>query len=330
MSILAPPPPILELLRSQPRFVITTHQRPDADAIGSALALHLALTQMGKASQPVHLEAVPELCRFLPETSSFQPAMSHAGNAPPVVIVLDCDGPPRAAISETDFQRCTPKVVIDHHATTARTSSLDWVVPDASATGELVFELITCLGIEITPDIATNLYAAITTDTGWFRFSNTTPHAMTVCAQLVASRADIRAVSKHLFEERSFSSAKLLGRALGSLETDCDGLLAWATLTRQDFQECKATDDETEGIVNHVKGVRGSEVAIVFREDSQGKVRVSLRSESRVDVSRIAQQYGGGGHAPAAGCTFSLSLPESQQQILAVVRSELANLKREA
>ncbi|MBI3920032.1 MAG: hypothetical protein HY318_01340, partial [Armatimonadetes bacterium] len=166
-----------------------------------------------------------------------------------------------------------------------------------------------------------------TTDTGWFRFSNTTSEALRACATLVESGADVREVAKHLFEERSYAATKLMGRALGSLEVACEGRLVWANLTREDFGDCQATDEETEGIVNHLKGVRGSEVAVLFREDAQGKVRVSLRSESQVDVSKISHLFGGGGHAAAAGCTLALSLPESQETILGAVRERIEALE---
>ncbi|NCO35368.1 MAG: hypothetical protein AUJ92_11590 [Armatimonadetes bacterium CG2_30_59_28] len=323
MAELVPPPSIVACLESQTRFLLTTHRRPDADAIGSCLALCLALQRMGKQAEVILQEPVPESCRFLPASDGVRPTSGFLPSDQVVGVVLDCGGPPRTAIREEDYARTNPRIVIDHHATNEAASSLHWVVPEAAATGALIYSLLKRLNTEIDTAIATNLYAAIATDTGWFRFANTTPESLDVCATLVRCGADFRSVSKRLFEERSFAATKLMGRALGSLRLDCKGRLVWAILTRQDFADCSADDEETEGIVNHVKGVHGTEVAVLFREASDGTTRVSLRSEGNVDVGKVAQHFGGGGHAPASGCTLSQPLRPSTGQVIAVLRDEL-------
>ena len=317
------PAAIVECLQSQTRFILTTHQHPDADAIGSCLALALALQQLRKEAQVVLAEPVPVSCRFLPGANAVLPTSRFSSDQQVAAVVLDCGGPPRTAIQEQDYTRTEPRIVIDHHLTNELASPLHWVDPEAAATGVLVYRLLSRLGVKIERDIATNLYAAITTDTGWFRFSNTTPESLAVCATLVQAGADFRAVSKHLFEERTFAATKLMGRALGSLQADSSGSIVWATLTRQDYVDCGASDEETEGIVNHLKAVRGAEVAILFRETAEGKTRVSLRSEGNVDVSKIAQQFAGGGHAPAAGCSIPRPLDGSVPLVLAAVRAAL-------
>ncbi|MCS6862748.1 MAG: bifunctional oligoribonuclease/PAP phosphatase NrnA [Abditibacteriales bacterium] len=313
---------IVNVLGEKRTFLLTTHIHPDGDAIGSVLALRAALVQMGKACEVVNTDGVPQLCSFVP-TCEFilaQPTCARAD----VGLILDCSGQDRIAAPPEALAACDLRIIIDHHQSSQPNADLNWIDPTASATGELIYELIKRLPVEIDATIATCLYTALATDTGGFRFSNTTPRVLRAAAELVERGADPHKITYHLFEERSAKASKILGIALSRLQQDCGGRLTWSVLDRATFDALQADDDDIENVVNFVRNVRGTEIGVLFREGDDGRVRVSLRSNSRYDVSRIAEEFGGGGHRAAAGCRLRTTLEDAVARVLHRARQVLA------
>ncbi|MCL4424838.1 MAG: bifunctional oligoribonuclease/PAP phosphatase NrnA, partial [Firmicutes bacterium] len=216
-------------------------------------------------------------------------------------------------------------VNIDHHGTNAGFGQYNYVDVQAAAVGEQIYELLRSMEVDISPAIATCLYTAIVTDTGSFRYESTRESTFRVAAELVRLGAKPAQVAENAFETRSLSSARLLGRALETLELTPDGKVAWLVISRAALEETGASDEETEGIINYARAIRGVEVGLLFRETGDGKVRVSLRSRHQVDVSRVASHFDGGGHPRAAGCTLSLPLNEAREKVITAVRGALAD-----
>lgn len=313
---------IVNVLCEKQTFLITTHINPDGDAIGSVLALRAALVQMGKQCEVVNTDGVPDLCSFVP-TCEFivsQPDLSRMD----VVLILDCSGKDRIAAPVEALAACDQRIIIDHHQSSQPNADLNWIDPTASATGELIYELIKRLPVEIDETIATSLYTAIATDTGGFRFTNTTPRVLRTAAELVERGADPHKITYHLFEERSAKASIILGIALSRLQQDCGGRLTWSVLNRATFDALNADDDDIENVVNFVRNVRGTEMGILFREGDDGRVRISFRSNSHYDVSKIAEEFGGGGHRAAAGCRMRATLDDAVARVLRRVREILS------
>ena len=212
---------------------------------------------------------------------------------------------------------------IDHHVTAGAFGDVRVLDASAASTAEIVYALLQTLGTPITPDIATCLFTGIITDTGSFRFQNVTPNTLRVAAKLLEAGAPPAHISENVFDNRTFAATRLLGAALAALSQTPDGQVVWTRITAQDFRTLGATDQDTEGVVNYVRGVRGAEVGILFREMESGPIRVSLRARESVNVAEIAARFGGGGHRMASGCTLNMPLAEAEEAIVKAVREEL-------
>jgi phosphoesterase RecJ-like protein len=306
---------VLEELRGADKLLLTTHENPDGDALGSLRAMHSILEQIGKdAVMYMSPDEFPLPWEYRDMT------FDGLLGAPPddveerTVVFLDCGNIDRMPV---DFLKRTENhiVNIDHHHDNTRFGSVNLVVPDASCTAEIVWGLGKELGAEITQEIAEALYVALVTDTGRFQYENTTPAAHRMAAELIEIGVDPHRVYRRLFEDLPFRRLQLLQRALASIERPDDGVLTVGHLTRQDFYDTGALETDSEGIVDHMRSVEGTAVAVLVREllaeDREGSSKVSLRATNpRVDVSKIARSMGGGGHPQAAG--FSTELPYGQ------------------
>ena len=315
---------ILEELRQADRLLLTTHENPDGDALGSLLAMHWILQQIGKDSV---MYMAPEEFPLAWEYRHMR--FEGLVGAPPedvgerTVVFLDCGNIDRMPV---DFlkREGVHIVNIDHHHDNTRFGTANLVVPDASCTAEIVWGLAKDLGAVITPQIADALYVALVTDTGRFMYENTTPEAHHMAAELIEVGVDPHQVYRRLFEDLPFRRLQLLQRALASVERYDDGALTIAHLRREDFHATGALETDAEGIVDHMRAVEGTAVAILVRElladEREGLRKVSLRAtDGRVDVSRIAREMGGGGHPQAAGFSTALPYPE----LIEKVRSEV-------
>jgi phosphoesterase RecJ-like protein len=319
---------VLDELRQADKLLLTTHENPDGDALGSLLATHQILTRLGKDS--LMFMAADEFP--LPHEYRY---MNFNGvlNGPPgdfadrTIVFLDCGNIDRMPV---DFlQQADLHILnIDHHHDNTRFGTVNLVVPDASCTAEIVFRIAKELEVEITPETAEALYVALVTDTGRFMFENTTPEAHRMAAELIELGVDVHDVYRRLYEDLPFSRLQLLGRALERVSRYDGGVLTATYLTRADYEETGSMETDSEGIVDHIRSVEGTKVAALVREllsdDRVGMRKVSLRStDGTVDGSRIARAHGGGGHRQAAGFSTELPIEELMERLRAEVGEQL-------
>jgi len=313
---------IIQELERTPGATIFIHKSPDGDALGSALTLAMALEARGKEAEIYCWDAVPYFYRFLPGWEKVKRVrQENKVFFYPLVVGLDSSDLGRLPFLEG---RPPGKVVnIDHHPTNTRWGDLNLVEPGAAATGEIIFRLLEKWGLEITPEMATCLYTAIFTDTGGFRFSNTTEASLLYCCRLVKLGASPYEVATHVYESYSPGRMRLLGLALNTLSMAAEGGVAWIVVTREMMEATGTGPEDTEEFVNFPKSIRGVEVALLFRETESG-VKVSFRSKGKVNVALIAASLGGGGHKAAAGCDMELPLEDAIKRVVPLVEETLA------
>lgn len=320
--MIPPSASLLEIFRNDREFVLTTHVLPDGDAMGSCLALGLALRRRGKRADVVLDDPVPARYRFLPGVSNVSGFSARSSRY--VLVSMDSTDPSRCSCPAEAITGAHIVVNIDHHVSNSYFGDQYLIDESASATGEIVYSIIKSLGWGLTADEATCLYTAIMTDTGSFRFTNTTARSLAICADLVSAGAEPSKIAEEVYETRSLSATILLSRALSSLRIDDSGRIAWMSLTMADLLDAKAGPEDTEGIVNNARMVEGVEVGILFREIDEGRVRVTFRSREFVDVSRVAALFSGGGHPRAAGCDMAGPLDAAVETVLSRVRGAIA------
>lgn len=308
-------------IRKANNLLLACHIRPDADALGSLLGLMHGLERLGKQVDAVSQDGVPSLYRFLPGSER---VLTEARGPYDAAIGLDADGSDRLGSVEAAVLEAPITIDLDHHTGPDPFGEVQVVDPTAAATGELVFDLLIELGVEPDREIAECLLAAILTDTGSFRFGNVTEDTFRKAAALVAAGAHPAPIHEAIYGSRPFEASCLLGRLLGSLERSSDGKIVWGSLSQVDFRETGTTTEATEGFVDQVRMVEGSLVAMFAREEVNGDVRVSLRSRGDVNVARVADRFGGGGHVAAAGCTLPGPLPAAVARVIEVAGTELA------
>jgi phosphoesterase RecJ-like protein len=320
------PEAIVERLRQCRHPVLTAHSNPEGDALGSALALALGLRAMGKRVQVVFRGGISRRYRVLPSVESVQKMVK-----PPVdlLVILDCQSRGRADLPQKWKQAKVPCLIIDHHPVPSNGEKVEdevlaWIEPKAAATGEMVAALLKAMKVPMTKEIATCLYAAIITDTGVFRFRNTTPRVLRLAARLLSHGVDPQAMADQLVEARTFQATGLLARMLSKAEFDEHFGLCWSAISLRDFEQTGTTEEDTENFVNFLRAVDGARVAVLFREVERGLVKVSLRAKDDTDVSSVARQFGGGGHPAAAGCRLNGSLRKTVARVLTAVRSVLS------
>jgi bifunctional oligoribonuclease and PAP phosphatase NrnA len=318
-------------LRSHERFLVTTHENPDGDALGSLAATQLALEQLGKDSVMFLAgpAPIPGEYRFMQLEGLLRELPGDAAER--VLLAVDCAnesrlGPDAAVLHQAPFT-----LNVDHHHDNTRFGDVNLVVSDASSTGEVLRDIFDELGVEITPDIAESLYIALVTDTGRFQYANTTPKALRLAAELVEAGADVHKVFQGVYESVQFAKLKLLARALERAEVYSGGRLVISHLRKNDFAEVGAAEPYSEGIIDYLRAVEGAMVAALIREPPRGNGplhRVSLRaSVDEIDVSVIARKSDGGGHRQAAGFSSELALEDLKRFIveafeLAAARAE--------
>lgn len=315
------PAELVALLRpTRGRVLVLGTVHPDGDLLGSQIGLGLALANAGAAVTLAGPHPVPDVLGFLPGAALVE-RWERAPGSFDLVILVDCPDPSRTnGLLEGSRGPATRVVSIDHHQDSRRYADVHWVELAASATGEMVYDLIQALGLKLTPEIATNLYTSIHTDTGSFRYSNTTPRALRVAADLVAHGARPELVAGALYECRRPEDLRRLAELLARVEVSPDALMAWIVLPAGSVTEAFVT---AEDLVNYPRSIASVKVAILFREIGPGNVKVSLRAKGEINVARIAAAFGGGGHVNAAGCTISGSLAEARDAILRSVAQAL-------
>ena len=293
--------------------LISAHINPDGDALGSQLGLGLALRKMHKTVTMHNLDPVPEIYRFLPHAEDIKTGKPVTGRYD-AHIVLDCD-PPRTGLFDDSYP-ANILINIDHHVTNQLLWQHTWLDPKASATGEMTYNLIQRLGVPLDKEIALCLYTSIFTDTGSFRYTNTTPESMRISATLLEAGADPWLVTENVYESFAYRRLKLLGIVLGAMDRSSDGRIAWVVVNDELYRQTGTTAEDTDNFVNFVRSIKGVEVAVLFRQTGPAQYKVSLRSKGRVDLSVLAQSFGGGGHKNAAGSTMSGTIEEVKGRVI--------------
>src|SRR3954470_16314759 len=304
---------VADAIRAHDRFLITTHENPDGDALGSLLGMKLALDQLGKDSVMVLCGDAP-----LPGEYGFMPLNELHRRWPDdvserVLLAVDCANESRIADPEV-LGRVQLSIDVDHHHDNTRFGQINLIVADASSTGEVLRDLFRELDVELTPEIAEALYIALVTDTGRFQYTNTTPKTLRLAAELVEAGADVHRVFQGVYESVQFAKLKLLARALERAQVYEGGRIVVSFLLRTDFADVGAAEPYSEGIIDYLRAVEGAYMAVLIREPPRqdGPTRrVSLRaSVDELDVSAIARKSGGGGHRQAAGFSSEASIGE--------------------
>jgi phosphoesterase RecJ-like protein len=305
---------IAEAIHEHDRFLVTTHENPDGDALGSLLASKLVLDQLGKDTVIYLAGDTP-----LPREYGFM-ELDNLLRKPPadadqrVLFAVDCANERRLGPDPTVLQRAPLVIDIDHHHDNSRFGQLNYIEPNASSTGEIMRDLIAELGVELTPEIAEALYIAVVTDTGRFQYANTTAKALRLAAELVEAGADVHRVFQGIYENVAFAKLKLIAKALEHAQVFEGGRVIVSHLEREDFDAAGAEEPYSEGIIDFLRAVEGAEIAALIREPptQNGPTRrVSLRTTTEgIDVSAIARKSGGGGHTMAAGFSSESSVDE--------------------
>ena len=308
---------VLENIQARKHFLVTSHTRPDGDAVGSSLALSLVLRKMGKSAEVVLGDSVPVIYRPLPHSDSIIHS-SRVNGKYDAAIILECDSVVRTRLQGLEEHFL---INIDHHATSKPFADINWIDPSACAVAEMVFRLAQAAAVKITPDIATCLYTAVLTDTGSFSYSSTNAHTFDLARRLVEHGADPARIAHNIYFSSPTSKMRLLGAALTNLRRE--GSLAWMSVTRDDMDQCGALEEDCEGLVNYALGIAGVEVAAFFRETGAERVRVSLRSKGGVNVSEVAEKFGGGGHGCASGFSAPGPLAAAEKVVLGELHGKL-------
>jgi phosphoesterase RecJ-like protein len=309
------------LIRRARRIFLIAHVDPDGDTIGSSLALNHALTKMGKDCTLACPDPVPKVLQFLPGVELFgkPPLTDHD-----LVITVDASDPGRLGEAYAQvLSMGIPVFNVDHHVTNTKFATVNLVRPNASATAEIVFDLVREWGVELDSLLATYLLTGIVTDTQSFSTSNTTPRTLEVSAELVEAGASLIEINENYYKRKDLGTLRLWGRMLENMQLD--GHLVWTVNTMKMREQCQATSDNGNGVVNLLSSVSGSDVAIVFKERARNRVEVSMRSRPGVDISPIAVHFGGGGHPQAAGAVLNGSLETAVTKVLAKAREVLAS-----
>ena len=319
---------ILEVLKENETFLISSHINPDGDAIGSQLAFHSLLSSLGKKVSVVDSDPVPFAYSFLPNVAVLQCVNPTSGNVRrwtpasgmqdvDVAVILDCGNLDR--IGNELAKRIHPRkalINIDHHQGNERFGTHNLVDVDACATGELVLELIEYSGMEVNRDQAACLYTAILTDTGCFRYPNTTARTHIMVARLIDRGAQPAQIAESVYETIPHQRAPLFGMVLETLQLSLNEKIAWVSVTSEMYERTGTLSSDTEGIIEYIRSLRGVEVAILFRELEDGAIKVSLRSKRGLDVALVAAMFGGGGHKAAAGCTIAEPMDKVIEMVL--------------
>lgn len=304
------------VLREHNKFAVLSHVRPDGDALGSTLALALSLKELSKDVRAWNEEGMLEKYDFLARAELLTKPPSTPEDFD-VAIALDTAVQNRLGSTVAAVGSAKLWINIDHHPSNPRYGDLVYIDPTAPATGQILFEFLTNQKFPITPAIAENLYSAISTDTGSFQYPNTTTRTFEIAGELVRRGVDVGRVSQLLYENFPRRRIELLRDLLATMQFACDGKLAYFSLSQASALALGVIPEDNEGLIDHLRAIRGVIVAIFFEELSDGKVRVSMRSKNEaVDVCAICTQFGGGGHVLAAGARVRGTLPEVEKKIV--------------
>jgi bifunctional oligoribonuclease and PAP phosphatase NrnA len=302
---------ICDAIVQRQRFVITSHARPDGDAIGSQLAMAFALRQLGKSVRLVDKDPVPPQFQTFPGVGDIEvsPAVDGQFDA---AIIMECGDLSRPGVAGFDKYFI---INIDHHPGNRMFGALNWFDEGAAACGEMVFDVIEALGVSLTPDIATHIYIAILTDTGGFHFSHITPRTFEVCRRCTEAGAQPEAIARAIYDSCPMGRLRLMGAVLHNLEFEGNGRAALANLSLAMLEQSGATHEDADGLINIPLTVKDIQAVAFFKEFAPDSYRISMRSKGDLDVNSVANKFGGGGHKNAAGCTINGPYPEVRRKL---------------
>lgn len=320
------PQEVAQALLYENRFLVISHLNPDGDAIGSSLATFRILKKLGKDATVFNRDGVPHNFKFLPDTDAVVTSLD--GVEPfDVTVVLDCSELERTGI-ELPEEYLGTLVGIDHHLTAEPLGQSYYLNPTASSIGEMLFDVLKETSVELDKELATQIYTSILTDTGSFHYSNATPRALHVAAEMVAAGVSPWEVALEVFESQPIERIKLLSEVLPTLEVDPSGRYGTILITRDMLESSGALDEHIDGFINYPRGVEGVEVAVQFKEVDTEKFKVSFRSRGKVNVASIAENFGGGGHANAAGCSLEGPIDQVREKIGQAVEQAIEKSSR--
>jgi bifunctional oligoribonuclease and PAP phosphatase NrnA len=294
------------------RFVVSSHARPDGDAIGSQVAMALALRQLGKHATLVDKDPAPPQFQTFPGVRDIEVSPTVHGSFD-AAIVMECGDLSRTGVEGFDKYFV---INIDHHPGNTMYGAINWFDEKAAACGEMVFDVIEALGVTLTPEIATHIYIAILTDTGGFHFSHITPRTFEICRRCTEAGAQPEAIARAVYDSSTMGRLRLMGAVLHNLEFEAGGRVALANLSLRLLDESGATHEDADGLINIPLSVKEIQSVAFFKEIAPDSFRISMRSKGNVDVNRVAKIFGGGGHRNAAGCTLNGSYADARTRLL--------------
>jgi bifunctional oligoribonuclease and PAP phosphatase NrnA len=309
--------PIRRIVEDAAQITCLAHKDADADSLGSALGFAQALRARGRAIRVVVPEPLPRLLEYLP---GFE--MVETGGAPlgDTVFTFDCATLGRFGERRAEVERAGTVVNIDHHLSNTAFGTINLVDATASATGQVIYRLLRELGAPISPAVATDLYAALFTDTGGFRHENTTEASLRLAAALVAAGADPGWVALKSYKSRSLAQVRLEGMAVAQMHSEMDGRLLWSEVTTAMLEEAGADLQDSEGIIDTLQSIATMQIAILFKQHTADRSKISVRTRDPIDATEVCTPFGGGGHRRAAGAEFGDPLPVAERKVLEVAR----------
>lgn len=324
---------ICKLIDEAQTICICAHTNPDGDALGSGLALYQLISQHWQGKKVTNILAddtgeIPRLYRFMPETDSFVHACDYEGT-PDLFIVLDLSSPARLNNAQALMERSRHIAIMDHHPTDEPFGDVALIRPDAAATGVIIAEFALYIGAEITPDIANCLFCAIVTDTGRFQYQNADSEAFECASMLVDAGASPSLISLNVYQSFRLAYLHLESLVMGRIVTFEQGRIAYSYAMRTDLERTGARPDECDGLIDVVRSVEGSEVALFLKENADGSIRGNLRSKGEHDISGVAAAMGGGGHKAAAGFTTNLGIDATLAQVLPMLANIVNDTQNE-
>jgi len=310
---------VVELIESKNRFGITSHVRPDGDSLGSSLGLYWLLRGLEKDVEVIMRDAAPQAYRQLPGAEAIRvtPSVDRPYDA---VFVIECSDIDRPGLIDLEKQFV---VNIDHHSTTALFGAINWIDSTASAVGEMIYNLCKATGVRVTKEIAECVYTALLTDTGSFHYSNTTERTFKIASELVRTGVKPAKTAEAIFGSYQWPKIELLSLVLATAKRDETGHIAWMEQTLEMQEQTRASEEDADGFVNYPLSVAEIEATALFKECSPGVYRTSLRSKGDVNVAKVAEQFGGGGHRNAAGCTLKGNLDSVERQLVPLLQDAI-------
>lgn len=312
---------IIEKINESSKIALSFHTSPDGDSLGSSLAFLQGLRTLGKEVYIVCKEDMPKTFKFLPYSNEIINSCDVVKEGTDIFVVLDCGNLERVNTNSELSERDYTLINIDHHMSNDLYGDLNYVDTKASSMGEIVFMILEAMNIEVTKDMAKCMYTSILTDTGSFRHSNTTSRTHNIAGKLLDTGIDFSEIHRQIFDNKEFNRVKFMGRAIESLKLTLDGKVGVIKIRDKDFEDFGIEDKDTSDIVNIGMKIGSVDVMILLKEGEEG-TKVSLRSKNIVDVRKVAENFGGGGHVRASGARIMKSIDESEELLLKIIEEE--------